>query len=251
MIKPPIRPADNLSPKGSPPLAAGLYVLEGDTGTGKSTVAVALYRRMTALNPVLLRVNESGAGLMQLNDFVDAFIGTSAVLGMEKKGPTAYGAAEYASPGGPPLLFIVDSITLFMVSAGTQRWEIGGPTQEGFGAGGAFSGGLLPAHALFLFALNHALEKAGVAMVAILNTKTFPLKGFEGIVQGAVSVPAYGQLSFRDRIDRKQRSLVFSDAELEAARKELGYPSELTSQPGTAPSSGAANRPQATLRRFL
>jgi hypothetical protein len=217
--------------------APGLYIIEDNTAKGKSILSQTITDVMNTSqrnSSVKLYINESGAQHMPYEDFVATFVGQLGQPNESGKRAWTEGTLYKGGAGlnwgdklsrGKTKLFVVDSITKFMVDIGTIGFEFRTyASRGGSETGPAMGGGLTAPHINFIYYLNLMLERHGITMIAVLNTSIWKLKGFEGMMQGMIGLDIENRsIKIRDRISRQWRPVTFTTAQLNNAAQKLGY----------------------------
>lgn len=192
--------------------AAGVYLLTGATGVGKTTTLAAIiaWARVNSFHAAHLTVFEPrspnytfrGSGSSSGGD-TKRFTDPHAFLGDFKKGlpPVTAGSAK------PRILVGIDSITLPMKAyAKTFDYQA------------TFEGGMQPSDRGFLDKLSNDAVEHNLTIIAVVNVTLVPyVTALAGAVEGLIEILAPGRFRYHDRTAESARRNI-----------EITMPTELT-----------------------
>lgn len=248
-----ILPREFIKTSEKPDLLAGLYIVLGGSGRGKSLGSVAMCMSATAATRFMY-INESHGTVLDLSWLLrwlkpqHGFFGlvTSAIENGLGDGDTSVSSAPVPIPTDEDehehSLFLFDSATLWcwqaetimLVSTATK-----GPRLE-YRSSAAKSGGLTGSLSAFLLAVDQAAYKKKKTVIFTVNTTQYPVgsqardkeqqwqevydlfKGMAtGICQPDMQPGGISRMRISDRSDRKERDFVLEQKHIESAAKVL------------------------------
>jgi len=195
-------------------MAAGLYLMHGATGSGKSTLGLALAMMLgendKVVNYAALLEPRAPHGPIVMKPKLNDVIGY-----LEDK--VLKFARRYV---------VLDSLTHLIPLAGKfvlQKME-----------DTTLQGGLRRSEILGVLTIDDIARTAGKTLIGIVNADLFPrARVLEGVCEGQIAIdPRFGDLHIRDRIAREVTSVTLDPVAISAARHVLGYPVDDDSGPG-------------------